>query len=196
MISLQELLMGRAKFEELPADVQANLKTLLERINKLRAAYGKPMKVNDGYRRPVDTPKNGAAKSKHLSGLAVDLDDDDAGTLWKWIFQNRKLLKQIGLWLEHPNWTHGAGSWIHIQIVPPASGKRFFVPSTKPAPAPNFWDGKYEKELDDPTIDPNYGESPKPQPEAPAPQAAPQPAQAEPQKESFILSLLKRLFSK
>ena len=78
MISMNEILKGRAKLEDLPEDIQANLKELLVRINKLRTAYGKPLKVNDGYRRPQDTPKNGASKSKHLLGQAIDLDDDDS----------------------------------------------------------------------------------------------------------------------
>lgn len=149
MISLKELLMGRQAESDLSPEQAQNAKILLERINKVRAAYGKPIKVNDGIRRAQDTPKNGAAKSKHLIGAAIDLDDDDAGTFWKWCFANRKLLADIGLWVEHPCWTHCDGmSWMHFQMLPPASGKRFFVPSTRPNPNPKFWDGVYEAALD------------------------------------------------
>lgn len=63
MISMDEILKGRAKLEDLDQETQNNLQELLVRINKLQAAYGKPLKVNDGYRRPQDTPKNGAAVS-------------------------------------------------------------------------------------------------------------------------------------
>lgn len=146
---MNEILKGQAKLWELPAETQANLGVLLERINKLRAAYGKPIRVNDGYRRPENTPKNGAAKSKHLIGAAIDLDDDDAGTLWKWVYQNRAKLAEWGLWVEHPCWTHCDGmSWLHFQVLPPNSGRRFFVPSARPNPNPAFWDGKYESWLD------------------------------------------------
>jgi hypothetical protein len=149
MISLKEILMGRVEFKDLPPEHQSNIMILLERINKIRSAYGKPMKVNDGYRRPQDKPKNGATQSTHFRGAGIDIDDDDAGTLWKWVFANRKLLKEVGLWCEHPSWTHCDGmSWLHFQIVPPGSGKRFYVPSTRPNPNPSFWDGKYEAELD------------------------------------------------
>lgn len=146
---MQEILKGRAKLEDLPEETQANLQILHERINKLRSAYGKPLKVNDGYRRPADTPKNGASKSKHLIGAAIDLDDDDKGTLWSWVLANLDLMKEIGLWMEDPRWTHGSvGTWMHFQIIPPGSKKRIFVPSSAPASAPKIWDGKYPPNCD------------------------------------------------
>lgn len=149
MISMEEILKGRAKLEDLDTETQANLKTLHERINKLRAAYGKPLKVNDGYRRPADTPKNGATKSNHLIGAAIDLDDDDSAFLWIWVKANLQLMKEIGLYMEDPRWTHGdVGTWMHFQIYPPKSGKRIYVPSLKPASAPELWDGKYDPTLD------------------------------------------------
>lgn len=149
MISMNEILMGRAKFDDLDFETQENLTILHERINQLRTAYGKPLKVNDGYRRPQDIPKNGAKKSKHLFGQAIDLDDDDTHYLWDWVKENLELMKEIGLWIEDPRWTHGKiGTWMHFQIVPPGSGKRIFVPSTAPASAPDLWDGKYDKGLD------------------------------------------------
>lgn len=150
-ITIDILLMGRAKLEDLPPDFQENIRTLNERVNKFFEGYewsSNLKKVNDGYRRPQDTPKNGSATSWHYKGAAVDIDDDDFGTRWRYVWENRQNLKDIGLWMEHPNWTHGNGSWLHFQIYPPKSGRRFFIPSTKPASAPNFWDGKYEKDLD------------------------------------------------
>lgn len=148
-ISIEEILMGRVKFDDLDAATKKNILLLHERINKLRTAYGKPMKVNDGYRRPQDTPSNGAAKSKHLMGLAIDLDDNDVADLWKWVQANLALMKSIGLWMEDPRWTHGSiGTWVHFQVVPPQSGKRIFVPSTAPASAPALWDGIYDSKFD------------------------------------------------
>jgi hypothetical protein len=39
------------------------------------------------------------------------------------------LLQEIGLWIENPMWTP---TWVHLQIVPPHSGRRIFVPSENP----------------------------------------------------------------
>lgn len=145
MISMDEILKGRAKLKDLPAATQDNLAILHFRINQVRAAYGKPMKVNDGLR---IVQGSGSLTSHHFKGAAIDIDDDDAGTFWKWCWENRFLIAKIGLWMEHPCWTHSkGGTWMHFQIFPPNSGKRFFVPSAQPNPNPKFWDGKYEPEL-------------------------------------------------
>jgi len=147
-MTIDEILMGRANFLDLSEEIRKNLINLVKRINLFESFYHEKFKLNDGFRRLEDTPKNGSKKSKHLEGLAVDIDDDDKGALWQWIFDNRKLLAEIGLWVEHPCWTHCNGkSWIHLQIVPPNSGNRFFIPSSEPNPNPSFWDGKYENEL-------------------------------------------------
>jgi hypothetical protein len=150
MIEMKEILMGRAELANLSKDVQDNLNTLLERINKVRVAYGQPMTVTSGYRRPQDTPPNGAAKSKHLIGAAIDIKDDDAGTLWFWCMNHLDLLKTIGLWLENGCYTHNDkwGHWTHFQIVPPSSGHRIFIPSSDPNPNSKFWDGKYDTKFD------------------------------------------------
>jgi len=149
MIKMSELLMGRIKLEELDIETQQNLSLLLIKINIVRKAYGKPMKVNDGYRRPNDTPKNGAKKSKHLIGAAVDIDDDEAGTFWNWCKDNLDVIYDAGLCIEDPRWTHGkVGTWVHFQSIRPSSGRFIFVPSTAPASAPEIWDGKYDKKYD------------------------------------------------
>lgn len=146
MISMKELLMGRAKLEDLDKETQLNLQLLLVKINIVRKAYGKPMKVNDGYRRPEDTPKNGASKSKHLVGAAVDIDDNDAGDFWNWCKDNLNIIWEAGLCMEDPRWTHGKiGTWVHFQTIRPTSGKFIFVPSSAPASAPEIWNGKYEE---------------------------------------------------
>lgn len=151
LITRDQILMGRVAYENLSADEQRNVDTLVQRVNEFFKDYKWPLqkKVNDGYRRPQDRPANGAAMSLHFVGGAVDLDDDDAGTTWKYIFANRDKLKEIGLWMEHPCWTHySGGTWVHMQIAPPKSGRRFYVPSSAPNPNPSFWDGKYEATLD------------------------------------------------
>lgn len=148
MISMREILGGRAELKDLPQDIQKNLNTLLERINKIRTIYGKPMKVNDGLR---IVQGGGSSKSKHLIGAAIDIDDDSNGTLWKWLMkpEQMKLLKDVGLWLEHGCWTHcSKGTWVHFQILPPTSGNRIYIPNSDPNPNPSFWDGKYDKKFD------------------------------------------------
>ncbi len=146
MISLDEILKGRAKFNDLSDEVQLNLLTLLDRINQVRSKYGKPMKVNDGLR---VAQGSGSPTSWHFKGAAIDIDDNDAGDFWKWCLKNLAFIAECGLWMEHPCWTHYAGgTWCHFQIYPPKSGKRVFVPSTQPNPNPKFWDGKYDSKLD------------------------------------------------
>lgn len=151
MISLKELLMGRADFNALSKEIQDNLMTLLERANRVRTAYNQPMTINDGLRMLADQMRvnPSAPKSKHLVGAAMDINDPD-GSVWKWVLANLDLMQQIGFWFEHPNWTHhpdGHG-WVHFQIFPPASGKRVFIPSSAPAMAPSFWDSKYDSKYD------------------------------------------------
>jgi hypothetical protein len=134
VIDLKELLGGK-DFNSLPSDHQGNLMILLEKINKIRIAYGKPMIVTSGYRslqehldiykRKGITDQNRIPmQSKHLYGQAVDISDPK-GELDTWCQNNVKLLEDIGLWLEHPDYTLG---WTHFQIVPPKSGNRFFIP--------------------------------------------------------------------
>ncbi len=131
-ITLKELLMNKYELKDLPAEAQGNIMTLLERINKVRDAYGKPMKVTSGFRSMDDHKriyeqkgiKVIPLKSKHLYGQAVDIYDPNK-ELQAWILQNVALMESIGLWMEDFSATP---NWCHCQIVPPASGKRFFKP--------------------------------------------------------------------
>ena len=127
-------------------EVDANLNVLLEKINIVRAKYGKPMIVSSGWRSPeVNAATPGAAKaSKHMSGLAVDIYDKDC-ELWKWVLQNLDLMQELGLYLEDKRFTP---NWVHFEVGAPASGKRIFKPSTAAAPAPKLWDGKYDPKFD------------------------------------------------
>lgn len=135
MISLKEILMGRVEFNDLPKEYQDNLMILLERINKVRAAYGKPMKVTSGYRsledhlriyrnKGITDQSRIPMKSKHLSGLAIDIFDPNKD-LQKWCLANESLLEQYQLWMEDFSATP---NWCHFQCDPPKSGKRWFLP--------------------------------------------------------------------
>lgn len=84
--------------------------------------------VRSGWRPPavnLATP-NAAKNSLHMSGLAIDLNDDD-GELDDWLMGDagQRALEEIGLWMEHPAATKG---WCHLQIKPPKSGRRVFYP--------------------------------------------------------------------
>lgn len=133
--------MGRAKMEDLSPELQQNLRILHERINIIRAEYGKPMVVSSGYRRQSDNDKtaNAAKMSNHLKCAAVDIRDTD-GKFWAWCIKNIETFEELDLYLEDKRWTP---TWVHIQIFPPKSGKRVFIPSAKPPIAPDIWDGKY-----------------------------------------------------
>lgn len=83
--------------------------------------------VSSGWRPPsVNEATPGAAvRSLHLTCQAIDLYDPD-GSLDAWLLDNADtVLKDLGLWLEHPAATKG---WAHVQTKPPRSGRRVFYP--------------------------------------------------------------------
>jgi hypothetical protein len=147
-ITKDELLKGRDKqyATEYSQQISDNLDKLLVPINKLRDAWGKPMIVTSGWRPPEinDSTPGAAAKSKHMYGLAVDIQDSD-GSLMKWTLENLELMKELGLYMEDFRWTY---NWCHYQLGAPGSGKRIFVPSSARPSSPDKWDGKYDSQYD------------------------------------------------
>lgn len=145
-ITKEEILMGRAVESELPEDLQQNLQILWEKISEVRLAYGKSMIVASGYRTPAinEATANSGKNSWHMKCAAVDIRDT-TGDLWSWVMDNLQLMKDLGLYMEDRRHT---STWVHFQIYPPKSGHRIFLPSSKPAPSPNLWDGKYDKNFD------------------------------------------------
>lgn len=102
--------------------------------------------ITSGFR-PADVnaaTKGAAKKSNHLLGNAADLSDRN-GALCRLVLANLDLLQAHDLWLEDPRHTP---TWIHLQTVPPRSGKRIFAPSSAKAPSPNRWNGQYDNDLD------------------------------------------------
>ncbi|WP_343625355.1 hypothetical protein [Roseateles puraquae] len=84
--------------------------------------------VSSGWRPPevnAATP-NAAARSKHMTGQAIDIYDPD-GDLDDWLMtgEGQAAMVALGLWHEHPSATKG---WAHVQTVPPNSGRRTFYP--------------------------------------------------------------------
>lgn len=127
MISLKELNPHGYPTNE---EIDANLAILLDRLNQVRMAYNVSMTVTSGLRSNdqqkalIEADKSNATHSKHLIGAAADILDLD-GALKRWVKDNEVLIEQIGLWMEDFAYT---SDWVHFQIVPPGSGKRFFIP--------------------------------------------------------------------
>lgn len=137
MISMSEILKDK-NLEDQSADIQANLAILLERVNKVRALWGKSMTPTSGLRTMEDhlriyMEKAEAAgvpfdeskvplKSKHLYGQAVDIADSGL-KLTAWLKANPQVLIDAELWCEEGN-----TNWVHFQILPPKSGNRWFLP--------------------------------------------------------------------
>ena len=129
MIELNDYWMGRDKKypDALTPEIEANAATLLALVNALLVDFGEDRKVNSGWRPPEVNAKtpNAATKSKHMLGLAVDLEDAE-GDLDDWCSENDgERLATYRLWMEHPAATKG---WCHLQSLPPKSGKRVFYP--------------------------------------------------------------------
>ena len=95
---------------------------LLDKLNKFRAAFGKPMNVTSGARcSAVNTKCGGKVHSAHLVGRAVDF----VRTPELLAFCTEENLAKYNLYMEHPDSTP---QWIHISDRAPPSGKRIFRP--------------------------------------------------------------------
>ena len=116
--------MGRATLQDLTAEQLGNMNTLIPKINMFLERFGSYRPVTSGYRTPqINSNTIGAApKSNHLVCAAVDLADADA-KLHAFAKANVLYLEELGLWCEERR-----GNWLHIQCVPPRSGRRFFKP--------------------------------------------------------------------
>lgn len=128
MISVTEYLMGRHEEYPLSVTQAMHMADLLSRVNYLRAVYQKPLKVNSGYRPgKYNTEAGGAPKSPHLMCQAIDLADPD-GHFASWLIGHKRLLTELGLYMEDPSYTNG---WVHLQTTKPASGNIVFIPYAK-----------------------------------------------------------------
>lgn len=116
------LLKGK-KWEDLSPELQVNFNELLEKINLVGDAYGKPLIATsvvrlmsehlEIYRKKGITDQTKIPmKSKHLYALAVDVADA-SGEFNMWCKANVEILKNIGIWLEVRQ-----GNWQHCQIRP------------------------------------------------------------------------------
>lgn len=136
MIELEQYWMGRDRSyaNELTDEIRKNAVETVRRANLLIGCYQKatgdvrPRGVNSGWRPSAvnaATPK-AAKKSKHMLGLALDIADASK-TMKAWLMTpaGQQALVECELWMEHPDATP---AWVHVQIVPPASNRRVFMP--------------------------------------------------------------------
>lgn len=133
---LEEDYFGRMSHQYEPdAEVRRNAQKLLDKVNALLDVLNETHPgiegamnpwVNSGWRPAAynATIPNAAVRSKHITGQAIDLRDDD-GHLDEFLYANQKYLQLAGLFMEHPAATKG---WCHLQSEPPRSGNRCFFP--------------------------------------------------------------------
>ncbi|MGA0023933.1 MAG: D-Ala-D-Ala carboxypeptidase family metallohydrolase [Burkholderiales bacterium] len=128
VLKLADYYMGRDKpyRAELTRELRANARDTVRRVNRLLKRAGLSAAVSSGWRPAVinATIPGAAMGSKHISCLAIDLEDR-SGALDAWCMAHLDVLEEIGLWLEHPDATPG---WCHLQTQPPRSGSRVFSP--------------------------------------------------------------------
>lgn len=104
-----------------PTDnVRKNLTALVDNVlDPLRDWYGKPIRVNSGYRCPaLNKSVGGVANSQHLTGQAADIDTNDTA-------ENRKLMKHIeeNLDFDQLIWENG-GAWVHVSYRSDGKNRR------------------------------------------------------------------------
>ncbi len=122
-VSVTEYLMGRIKLKDLSTEQVSNMNTLIPRVNQFLEKFEEKRAVNSGYRSPeINKSAGGSKKSNHLICAAIDLEDKDS-KLYNFARANEALMKKLGLWAEERQ-----GGWLHLQIFPPKSDKRFFMP--------------------------------------------------------------------
>lgn len=145
MITLEKYWMGRDKTHaaDLTDQIRSNANATIRTVNQALKMFEDETglicdKCASGWRPPSinDATANAAKNSKHETALAMDVRDVAGRAFAGWCLCNLKKLEAIGLWMEDPRWTP---TWVHLQIVPPGSGRRVYIPSIKPplcAPLP------------------------------------------------------------
>lgn len=139
MITLAQYFQGRdvTHARVLGTDLRADAGRTVEAANKLLylckaggvklAPNAAGSIVRSGWR-PADinaTTPGASRTSLHMRCLAIDIEDV-GGSLAAWCRSNADtVLRGLGLWLEIPSATAG---WCHVQLKPPVSGNRVFVP--------------------------------------------------------------------
>ncbi len=157
MITLADYFMGRDRTyqADLTPQVLANATKTVARANELlarAAADGVSASIDQmtkthvasGWRPATVNSRtaNAGAKSTHISARGIDVQDSKDRALARWCVMHQLAMAEVGIWMECPMWTGGidnADPWCHWQTEPPSSGRRIYIPSTKPAGDPGFY---------------------------------------------------------
>lgn len=128
-LTRDDILMGRDREYPLTPILEENLQRLLAAVNHLQLLYrqrfGEDRKFvpTSGYRPGhYNRAAGGTPNSAHLHCMALDIADP-GGHIAKWIMENRNVLAECNLWLEHPDYTRG---WVHVDIR--RRPNRVFIP--------------------------------------------------------------------
>jgi len=106
----EELIHTDKNLVNIPNETQvANLQRLVTNVlDPLREMYGKPIKINSGFRSPeVNKAVGGVSTSGHLLGTCADLDCDDNKEIYNLIKNNFEFRQLID---EH-NF-----AWVHVEF--------------------------------------------------------------------------------
>lgn len=134
MISVAEYLgqHGAGHESELTDELRGNADVIVEQANALLAEFGEDRGLRSGWRPKSvnDATPNAARASKHISCQAIDIEDNDH-RLKEFVLKRNEygaypVLEQFGLYAEFAGATP---SWLHVQFVPPGSGKRVYAPN-------------------------------------------------------------------
>lgn len=113
-----DLAMRRGIDNTPPAEAHRELHRLIDYLDKVREAYGAPIRVSSGYRSPaLNAAVGGKSMSQHLKGQAADLVTDNLDKLGS-------VIRRVGgfdqLIYEHVGGAH----WIHVSIAPEGRAPR------------------------------------------------------------------------
>ena len=65
--------------------------------------------------------------------------------LMEYVLKNLNLAQALGIYFED---FRATPSWVHMQIVPPNSGKRIYKPNSSDWLSPQKWTGIYDSKYD------------------------------------------------
>lgn len=129
--------------DELTDQIKANARRTIQCANEGLALYyahnpsATPRPCNSGWRPPaINAAAGGAAHSKHMDALAIDLGEEQGMELALWSLRNSALLISVGiLAMERPEACikivdGKAQYWTHWQTVSVGSGVFAFWPTT------------------------------------------------------------------
>lgn len=147
MISLEQYWMGRDKIyaSEFTPQIQANGLMTVQIVNEILGQFaaetGIVLSILASGWRPLAincATQNAADHSLHIKALACDMQDTPNRDFARWCCKNQHKLSKV--WIERFEWTmrKDGKPWVHMQIVPTVSGRKFFIPSTAAAFAPRL----------------------------------------------------------